>query len=732
MRILLNCGVNEKSYRQPIATWAKASGAAVQVTYGEKSIEDLQTKARIYDIDAIIVSCQETWRGLVGAGKGTHQDWAGSVLWFTPPVLIVNPLAQVRTTPIGSWLLSMHLSKLEKICKLKKPKGYTYKVVNSGKRAEEAYGSLKQAAFIVEDIETSRLNGITSISYTEVLYDLTIGETWVINLSQRELSHLWTWCRKINELDIPKVFHNGTFDAFHLCRWYMPPRNYILDTEYMWHSWHAEAKMSLAFVANTVLYDARFWKYEAALEPLKYNALDTINTARIFIYLLKEMPDWAWRNYAKLVPNIAPVVWCEFEGFKADMDKLIPIREEAESRAKVLLQELKSMAGTPDFNPNSSQQVSKWLYQILRAKKPTQRGAKKATSTGTDTKMLARVAMQHPLYARIISTLLDYRALRTAISTFYTARLTEGNRLLYSLNLAGTTTTRFSCNSSSLYAPLLDGQTLSSQQNFGAQLQNIPPYMKVALVADDGFKIINIDKSKSEAYCVAKLSKDPVFWKDLTGDLDFYLALGNRLFGLSVEDKDDPLRQVFKKINHSTSYMAGGDSLLDSIGPTNVFKYMHILGWKTSAEAFANHCIKSMLKKYPKRKEWWNKTRTFVKNFGYIETPDGHRREVFCYGRREVSHGILRSIVAHQPQHLSVAGLNEAFWKVWFFIQLESNGEFRLKGQVHDSLVSQAKEEKVDHYAQEVMEVMDIPQATDYGELRIPLDLEVTTHWKDK
>lgn len=732
MRMLLNCGEVEKSFRQPIASWTKQNNTPAQVTYGAKTLDELLSKAKVYQVDIIVVSCDATLYNLVGKNKGTHQDWAGSVLWEEVPILIINPLNHVKYRAIGHWLLQMHLGKIPRIVKKKKPERFNWRIVTKGDQAREAVTYLKAAAYLVEDIETSRQNGITSISFTPIFEDLTIGTTWVFNLSQKDLCFLHDYCRIINDLPIPKVFHNGGFDAFHLCRWYQPPRNYTLDTEYMWKCWHAEARMSLDFVANTVLYDARYWKYEAAKEPMKYNALDTINTARIFLYLLEEMPAWAWKNYSKLVPNIAPVVWTEFEGFKADMDRLLPIRERALAEKKKLREELVAMSGEPDFNPGSAKQVSAWLYDVLRAKKLAQRGAKKQSSTSTDTKTLARVALQHPLFARIIGTLLEYRALSTAISTFYLARLTPGDRLMFSLNLAGTSTGRFSCNSSSLYAPMLDGQTLSSQQNYGAQLQNIPPYMKVALRADEGFRVINIDKSKSEAYCVAKISKDKVFEADLKGKLDFYLALGNRLFGLEIKDKGDPLRQIFKKINHSSSYMAGGESLLSSIGPATIFQYMHTLKWKGTALGFATHCITSLHKTYKRRQEWWDETRTFVKNFGYIDTPDGWRREVFCYGRHEVPHATLRAIVAHQPQHLSVAGLNEAFWKVWYNIQLPSNGDFRLKGQVHDSMVAQAKAGAEEFYADRVMQEMDIVQPTDFGDLRIPLDLDITTYWKDK
>ena len=727
MKLLLNYAIREKSFRIPVSRWAKAHHSALMGTAGTLSEQALLAKGRMYECDAIIVSDLGTVQALT-QGKGTAQNWAGSVLWREIPVLIISPLGQVQSTDAGAWLLQAHLNKLPQITKYGQPLSYPYTIVQSNEKAREAISALAQAAFIVEDIETSRQNSITSIAFTPISYSLALERTWVFNLSQDALYPLWHHCRKINQLPVPKVFHNGCFDAFHLTRWWMEPRNYWLDTEYMWHSWYAELKKSLAFVANTVLWDARFWKHEAATSPLKYNALDTINTARIFLYMLDAMPDWAWRNYSKLVPNIAPVVWCSFEGFKVDTAKLAPIKQAAQERKKVVLAEIRQMAASSDFNPGSWQQVSRWLYVILKAHQPKGRG-KSASTSGTDTKILKRVALQHPLFARIISHILEYRKLTKSISTYYEARLTLGSRLLYSLNLDGTVTERFSCNASSLYAPLLPDQTPSKQQSYGTQLQNIPGYMKAALCADPGYVLINIDKSKSEAWCTAHISEDRNFLRDLEADLDFYLALGNRLFGLDIQDTTHVLRQVFKKINHSVSYMAGGESLLDSIGPAEVFKYMTLLDWKGTPSAFTTHCTEVLKKAYPARVAWWNQTKANVASRGYILTPDGHRRKVF--GNPQKNATVWRSVVAHQPQHLSVAGLNEAFWKIWYNIQLPSQGKFRLKGQVHDSIVSQATITKAKEYETILLRVMDIPQQTALGELRIPLDSDISTYWKE-
>jgi hypothetical protein len=70
-------------------------------------------------------------------------------------------------------------------------------------------------------------------------------------------------------------------------------------------------------------------------------------------------------------------------------------------------------------------------------------------------------------------------------------------------------------------------------------------------------------------------------------------------------------------------------------------------------------------------------------------------------------------------------------WKLFYEVQVPSKGDFRLKGQIHDSIVSQAKLDKLDYYARVVHDYMDIPQPTPHGVLRIPIDIATSIYWKE-
>jgi len=211
------------------------------------------------------------------------------------------------------------------------------------------------------------------------------------------------------------------------------------------------------------------------------------------------------------------------------------------------------------------------------------------------------------------------------------------------------------------------------------------------------------------------------------GVRDFYCYTGYLFFGVEF-DKDHPLRQIVKKIIHGTNYMMGPATFIDSVGVEELQKYKALVGYKGTLLNFATYLLGLYMKYYPEVEKGWAKIEDEVAMSGHLVTPDGWTRKVF--GNIKRSHNIKRSLVAHKSQHFSVVGINEALWRAYYEIQVQSRGEFRLKGQIHDSIFYQAVDNNFDYYEMALLKVMDIPQPTPFGELRIPLDTERGEYWK--
>jgi DNA polymerase I-like protein with 3'-5' exonuclease and polymerase domains len=267
----------------------------------------------------------------------------------------------------------------------------------------------------------------------------------------------------------------------------------------------------------------------------------------------------------------------------------------------------------------------------------------------------------------------------------------------------------------------------------GTQLQNIPEYLKKAMRAEEGYLLIDTDKSQSEARCTAYLAASESLREalenppEIAGVKDFYCYTGYRFFGIEF-DKAHDLRQAVKKIIHGTNYIMGWATFIDSVGLEKLLHYRKLVGFKGTIKEFAIHCLALYHELYPEVKEGWETTVKEVATTGKIVTPDGWTRIIL--GDIVHSHAVMRSCVAHKSQHFSVVGINRAFWELFYYVQVPSKGEYRLKGQIHDSIVSQAIEGKAKEYAKKQEEIMDIEQETPFGVMRIPLETDISYYWK--
>mgnify|MGYP000738608086 CR=1 FL=1 len=740
MKILLNITQREADNQGILKQMLREVGCSAVVSYKPLEISECTMIAKKHRCGAVVTSHPDTLKNITpGTEKASSDDWRGSVLATSVPIIVIAPLAHVFSKPQGRWLLQNDLNKLNAIKAGTHKFLYDYAIPKTLGGVNSAIRDLRNYPCLVIDIETTLTNKISSIAFTPVRDDLTLGKSYTFPLLPRDitddplstLTASWTGIREIlADASITKVFHNGCFDAFHLLRFHCPVVNWFFDTEYMWHCWEAEAKKSLAFIASVLLDDYYYWKHESELSPLEYNAKDTINTARVFIQLLKRMPKWAWFNYAITIPNAIPIIKTQFEGFRVDKERKAELRGEAVAERDRAQAELEKLIGIPDFNCGSPKQVNALIYRILRAKVPPRAKSKSATGELE----LKKVAMQHPILARIVPLILTIREERKAISTYYDARLTDSpyDKLLYSLQLDGTETERMACKSSSLWAPFTDINRInkSNAKNLGTQAQNLPYYYKKAIMAEEGYEILEIDKSQSEARCTAYLSEDKSLREALeTPGRDFYCHTGFLFFGIEF-DKAHALRQVVKKIIHGTNYMMGAQTFIDSVGVNELHKYRKLVGYTGDLKSFANYLLELYHVAYPGVHQWWDRIVIEIASTGKLVTPDGWTRKF--HGNIGSNHAIKRSAVAHCSQHFSVRGVNKAFWRVFYEIELPTGGDYRLKAQVHDSLVGSIRADPSTKATttKQLLDIMYDPQPTPIGDLIIPLDVEGGKYWK--
>lgn len=739
MKVLINYNAEEKAYLPIVAGMLKRQGIDAQATSKDLDITQLLALAKsdVVNAQAILCSNEVTLSNLVkmpGKKQATLASFRGSRLNFSVPVIVTNKFSHIRTVKYGKWLLERDIGKIKHWNKT--PAQLPFTLLEKDYDFLHAAHILNKCLIVSIDIETTTEGRITCISFTGLI-DAAKTVTYVIPFIDFGQEH-WDkdrdyigaihWMRVICASDVPKMMFNATYDAQYLIRYGAWPNNLVLDVMGMAHSMYSELPKTLDFTTSLWCWDYYQWKHEAEIAKndndirkyWHYCARDSWNTLRCFLYMSSEYPEYAIKNYQMVFKNTYPCLYCSFEGELIDNEERLRKRVDAEQELEKRRTDLRTMAADPNFNPGSPKQVAEFVYDIIGAK-PIKGGR------GTDAKTFQAISEQHPLLARICDDISIYREKQKEISTYYDFHQWN-RRLIYSLGPFATETARFSSRQGNYFTFPLDAK---EPEQYGAQIQNIPPYAKSMIIADPGFTGFEADNNKSEARCVAELANSPGLQTVLANtEKDFYKLLAGIFFGIKYEDVTPELRnKVIKRIIHGTNYMMQEDTFIETAGPKQVYEGAALLGIVvTDLKAFARFLLGIYHKRFPEIQEDYKATRNEVLRTGKLVSPMGYTRVFF--GNILEDHKIFRSAVAHKPQNLSVTILNKGFWKV-YKLCVASNGDLRLKAQIHDSIKGQIRDDKVEYYKPLILEAMNNPVQMPTGRiLRIPVDFAVGKTWK--
>ena len=781
MKILVNFSESERSFLPVLQYYLRSNGftsCATTKTHTPSTLVDLAKQA---SCQGIFLCNQETLANCVPGQRPTLDLYRGSRLDFSVPVIVGNSLLQIHTVDHGKFVLETDLKKLLKLS-VKVGREFQFTVLSETSLFSTALAVLSKAIFIAYDIETVTVfptgeiiegeipegsdeeetddhkeGGDTIITCASYTAFLPSGEfqTFVLPFynflechwpDSHSFSEAISFLRTANALPIPKAMHNGMYDCFHSIIYRAFPRDFAIDTMAMMHAQYPSLPKSLDYVASIVLPDYYQWKPQAKSasrsrniqEYWGYNAKDTFNTARIALHYLRYLPTYARRNYAKQFKLVYPSLYCGFEGFRVDNNKrkeLLSIREKAVASELLELQTMLADKGDihakkpTGFNPGSSKQVAFYIYDILGAADPRigfrkANGRKTRIVRGTDKKNLEAVGRQHPLLRKVTSKILSYKGNSKAISTYFNFAQKNG-RLLYSINPFGTETGRFSCSKSALWC--------------GTQIQNIPPYAKGMLVADDDFILCEPDNSQSEARCTAYLFQETALITALeTPGRDFYKTLGTLFFSIPYEEVTTEFRNlVLKKIVHGTNYMMGAETFIQNAGEENLLFAASVLGIKITPhpvgpdqmtmKAFAASLLEKYHGPFPRIRKGYSEVKNEISTTNTLTSPLGHTR--YFFGDIHKKYQIFASAVAHGPQNLSVDILNIGWWKLWL-LQKEEPLDLRMKAQVHDSSPFQYRKGREDLRAKAI-QCFRNPVTVHGRVLRIPVDYKYGPNWAE-
>ena len=687
----------------------------------------------------------------LGSGE-TVNNYIGSIVKLptsNKEVLVVPPMKQLFTTSTGMFLTKRYLSKLFQQDKWFKLPEFNWCIAENPQVQKELLDLIHHEDVVATsvDIETSRkiyCIGFGIIKYNRVLNRFSIYN-YVLPLTD-EYSLLTA--EKALASPCEKIMQNGMYDATHLITYNLPITNWRWDTLGMMHSWYSELPRRLDFIAAFMLRDAVYWKDEkkstSLYEKYQYNAKDTYNTACIFLAWISEAPDWAKKNYLITFPEVFPMLHCGLEGVLVDEKRKAEIKLEQETILHNSLQAIRTGLGVPDFNPNSPKQLQR-MCKVL--------GVKDFKST--DSKDMQKYTKNNPLMAWVVPKIIEYKKSMKLLSTYINSNL-YGSRLLYTLNPFGTETARTASKASNLHIFHPNRSGAAAFESYGTQVQNLPPYAKKMMKADEGWLLFEIDKSASESWCTAALSREEKLWNTLTTKEDFHCANASMFFGIPYEELYDvatgeklnvPLRNLAKRVNHGANYNMGASVLVETMGEANIFEarrlillalekrnlqstyqYKSLLLSKQTIQ-IATYLLSLFDRAYPAiRGRWQQEIIREVLTTNKLVSPSGWTR--YCFGNPSANKLDLNAYVAHGPQHLSVKLVNKSLIDIWRKLALPLGNKLRLKAQIHDSIFGQYKIgcEDVVYQAEKLMRV---PITIHGKELLIPNDVELNKEfWK--
>ncbi|EER46863.1 DNA polymerase I [Actinobacillus minor NM305] len=367
------------------------------------------------------------------------------------------------------------------------------------------------------------------------------------------------------------------------------------------------------------------------------------------------------------LPLVSVLSRIERNGVLIDPAKLKQQSSEIERRLAELEQEVHSEAGSV-FNLASTKQLQEILFEKLGLPilKKTPKGA-----ASTNEEVLEELAM---MGHRVPKLLIEHRGLSKLKST-YTDKLplminAKTGRVHTSYHQAVTATGRLS----------------SSDPN----LQNIPirneegRRIRQAFIARKGYKIVAADYSQIELRIMAHLANDEGMLKAFAEGKDIHRSTASEIFGVPLDEVTGEQRRNAKAINFGLIYGMSEFGLSNQLG---------------ISRADAKQYMEAYFNRYPNVLQFMTDIKAKAAEKGYVETLLGRR---LYLPEIKSSNAMRRKAAERVAINAPMQGTAADIIKIAMIgidRIIQHSDEIKMIMQVHDELVFEVREDKVEHYS---------------------------------
>jgi DNA polymerase-1 len=409
--------------------------------------------------------------------------------------------------------------------------------------------------------------------------------------------------------------------------------------------------------------------------------------------LKKENLTYVYENIE--LPIIPIIDEMEKNGILVDVSYLKKISLEYHKDLDTLEKNIWKEAGQ-EFNINSPKQIGDILFSKLGL---SVKGIKKSAGGAISTKEseLEKLRDLHP----IVGEILKHRELQKLLSTYIDtipSSVGKDGRLHAHFIQAGTTTGRFSSNNPNL-------QNIPIRSERGKNIRN-------AFVAPPGYLLASFDYSQIELRVAALMSQDSYFIKVFKDGGDIHSAVAMKVFGVEEKDVTHDMRRRAKVINFGILYGMGVNALKQNLGTD-----------RKEAQVFYDNYFAQ----FPTIAAYLESIKNFAKAHGYTETLFGRRRYfpgikspipfIRAMAERMATNAPIQGTATADIIKIGMKKTEDALREAGII------NEVRLVLQVHDELVYEVKEEKIEEASKIIEKAMKeaIPDKFLEGKEKVPL-----------
>jgi DNA polymerase-1 len=412
-----------------------------------------------------------------------------------------------------------------------------------------------------------------------------------------------------------------------------------------------------------------------------YAAADAETTLRLVPFMQKELERV---NGAQLfhdieMPLITILARMKQTGIALDAPFLQELKVEFQQRLIELEKKVIEFVGYT-FNLNSTQQLSKVLFETLKLTPPNRGRTTASGHFSTSADVLNELKGKHD----VVDLILDYRELAKLKSTYVDAMPEALNPRTHRVH------TSFSQTGS------VTGRLASSDPN----LQNIPTRteegrrVRKGFVAGPGMTLLSVDYSQIELRVVASMSDDAAMKAAFLAGQDIHAATAAAIYGVGLEQVTKEQRRHAKAINFGLIYGMSAFGLSRSTGLTL---------------AEAENFVKAYFQQFPGVKLYLDGIRRLATNQGYVETLLGRRR-LFPNLSKQIDQN-MRNREEREAINAPIQGTAADIMKLAMIhlppaIQ-QAHLPARLMLQVHDELVLEVPPEALIDTQRVVQSVME-------------------------